>query len=191
MDYYKKLVGDRIYLSPQKGNEEEIEKCTQWLNDFNVTDYVDKSSRLITYQDEVAYFENKFKNGDNNRHFDIIDLETDKLVGVIGLDSINWINRCASLGIFIGEADYRNHGYGREAIKLILEYGFKYLNLHSINLSVLNVNKRAHKCYLKCGFKDSGIDRDRVFVNGKYYNLIRMDILSDEFVGDFIKNKNI
>ena len=191
MDYYKKLVGNRIYLSPQKGNEEEIEKCTQWLNDFNVTDYVDKSSRLITYQDEVEYFENNLKKSDVNKHFSIIDLKTDKIVGVVGLNGINWVNRYASLGIFIGEAEYRNQGYGTEAIKMLLDYGFNYLNLHSIHLSLLDVNERAHKCYLKCGFKDSGIDRDRVFVNGKYYNLIRMDILSDEFVGDFIKNKNI
>lgn len=100
-------------------------------------------------------------------------------------------DRSAVLGIFIGDKDYRSKGYGTEAIKMLLEYGFKYLNLHSIRLDVLDVNERAHKCYLKCGFKDTGCDRENIFINGKYYGKMHMDILEDEFDGDFIRNKNI
>ena len=77
------------------------------------------------------------------------------------------------------------------AIKLILEYGFKYLNLHSIRLDLLSANKRAHKCYLKCGFKDTGASREEIFLDGKYYDKLHMDILENEFDGGCIKNKNI
>ena len=38
MKYYKKLIGERIYLSPR--NTEEVEKFTKWLNDFETTDYI-------------------------------------------------------------------------------------------------------------------------------------------------------
>ena len=58
-------------------------------------------------------------------------------------------------------------------------------------LDVLDVNERAHKCYLKCGFKDTGKDRERVFLNGKYYDMLHMDILENEFAGDYIRNKNV
>ncbi|HJJ12661.1 MAG TPA: GNAT family N-acetyltransferase [Clostridiaceae bacterium] len=97
----------------------------------------------------------------------------------------------AVLGIFIGDEDFRNNGYGSEVIKLLLEYGFRYLNLHSIKLDLLSCNERAHKCYLKCGFKDAGRTRENVFVNGKYYDKLHMDILENEFEGDYIRNKNI
>ena len=73
----------------------------------------------------------------------------------------------------------------------MLEYGFKYLNLHSIKLTLLDVNERAHKCYLKYGFKDTGKSREAIFLNGKYYDKLHMDILENEFNGDYIKNKNI
>ena len=172
-------------LSPaalQQIEDEEIEKFTEWMNDFQVTDYTGRSGQITTLIGEKDWLENSAKNNEN-RNFDIIDLNNDKLVGTIGLEHFNWIERSAVLGIFIGDEDYRSNGYGTESIKLLLEYGFKYLNLHSIRLDLLAVNERAHKCYLKCGFKDTGKSREEIFLNGKYYDKLHMDILEYEFEG--------
>ena len=190
MKYYKKLVGERIYLAPKGASEEEIEKFTEWMNDFQVTDYTGRTSQITTYASEKEYLENAEKDT-NKITFNIVSLEDDKLVGTVGLQSINWIEKSAVLGIFIGDNDFRNNGYGTEAIRLVLEYGFRYINLHSIRLDLLSVNERAHKCYLKCGFKDTGASREQIFLNGKYYDKLHMDILENEFKGDYIKNKNI
>ena len=190
MQYFKKLVGDRIYLSPKDSSNEEIEKFTEWMNDFKVTDYTGRSGQVVTLSGEKEWLENSAKDKEN-RNFNIIELSSNKLVGTIGLEHFNWICRSAVLGIFIGDEDYRSKGYGREAINLLLEYGFKYLNLHSIRLDLLDINERAHKCYLKCGFKDTGKSREEIFLNGKYYDKLHMDILEYEFNGDYIRNKNI
>ena len=190
MQYFKKLVGDRIYLSPKGASDEDVQKFTEWMNDFEVTDYIGRSGNIMTMEGEKEYLEKSAKSSED-RSFDIIDLNSNKLVGTLGLERINWINRSAILGIFIGDEDFRNNGYGTEAIKLLLEYGFRYLNLHSIGLTLLSANERAHKCYLKCGFKDTGCDREKMFVNGKYYDRLRMDILENEFDGDYIRNKNV
>ena len=48
MMYFKKLVGDRIYLSPKGVSDEEIEKFTEWMNDFQVTDYTGRSGQITT-----------------------------------------------------------------------------------------------------------------------------------------------
>lgn len=85
----------------------------------------------------------------------------------------------------------RNKGYGTEAIQLILDYGFNYLNLNNIKLDVLSFNERAIACYKKCGFKEYGRRRKSEFINGKYYDRISMDILKEEFIQSYIKNKNI
>ena len=190
MQYFKKLVGDRIFLSPVDTSNEEIEKFTEWMNDFKVTDYIGRSGYITTVIGEKEWLENTAKNTES-RIFDIIELKDNKLIGVISLENFNWIERSAVLGIFIGDRDFRNNGYGAEAINLLLEYGFKYLNLHSIRLELLSINERAHKCYSKCGFKDTGCNREQVFLNGKYYDKLHMDILENEFKGDFIRNKNI
>ena len=190
MQFFKKLIGDRIYLSPKGTTDEELEKFTEWMNDFQVTDYTGRSGQITTIVSEKEWLENSAKNKEN-RSFNIIELKDNKLIGTIGLEHFNWIARSAVLGIFIGDKDFRNNGYGTEAIKLLLEYGFKYLNLHSIRLDLLSINERAHKCYLKCGFKDTGCSREQIFLNGKYYDKLHMDMLENEFKGDYIRNKNI
>ena len=188
MQFFKKLIGDRIYLSPRSSGEEVVEKFTEWLNDFRVTDYIGKSGALITIDAEKKYFENV----DNDPYvFFIIRKEDDKLIGTVGLHNMNLINRCATLGIFIGEESGRDKGVGTEAIKMILEYGFKYLNLNNIKLDVLGFNERAIACYKKCGFKEYGRRRESEFLYGKYYDRIEMDILNKEFEGDYIRNKNV
>ena len=190
MQYFKKLMGDRIYLSPKGVSEESIKKYTEWMNDFNVTDYIGRTDQIVTLTGEKEWLENCAKNTDN-REFDIVELNSNKLVGTISLEQFSWVNRSSVLGIFIGDKDFRDNGYGTEAINLLLEYGFKYLNLHSIKLDLLAINERAHKCYLKCGFKDTGRSRDAIFLNGKYYDKLHMDILESEFDGDYIRNKNV
>lgn len=190
MQYFKKLIGDRIYLSPKDISNEEIDKFTEWMNDFNVTDYTGRSGIITTLIQEKEWLEKTAKNNEII-NFDIIELSNNKLIGTICLDDFKWIERNAELGIFIGDKDYRDNGYGTEAINLLLEYGFKYLNLHSIRLALLSINERAHKCYLKCGFKDTGKNRDLIFLNGKYYDKLYMDILENEFSGDYIRNKNL
>ena len=183
--YFKKLIGERIYLSPR--NNEEIEKFTEWLNDFETTDYIGRSALIITLEGEKKYFE---ENMDKNYNFFIVTLDNDKLIGTVGLEKYDAINRTATLGIFIGDKEYRSQGYGTEAIKLILDYGFNYLNLNNIKLDLMSFNERALKCYQKCGFKEYGRRRKCKYINGQYYDLIEMDILAEEFKGSYIKNKN-
>lgn len=186
MKYFKKLLGDRIYLSPR--NSEDIEKFTEWLNDFDVTDYLGRSGAIVTLDGEKQYLENISNNG---VYFVIVTLDNNEMIGTVSLEKINNIDRRATLGIFIGNKEYWNDGYGTEAIRLILDYGFNYMNLHSIKLNLMSFNERALKCYKKCGFKEIGRLRESRFVNGKYYDSICMDILFSEFTESYIRNKNI
>lgn len=188
--YFKKILGDRIYLSPRGSSEEEAKKYTEWMNDFQISDCIGRTAQVTNLLCEQEYLVKTEKNP-NNYYFSIIELENDKIIGTISLENINWSERSGVLGIFIGDENYRNNKYGTEAIKLILEYGFKYINLHSIRLVLLSINERAHQCYLKCGFKDTGCSREEIYLNGKYYDKLHMDILNYEFSGDYIRNKHI
>ena len=186
MKYFKKLLGDRLYLSPR--NTEDVAIFTEWMNDFETTDYIGNSAMLITLKGETDFLE-----GDASpvASFVIVTLADNKMIGTVSIENISWTDRSGSLGIFIGDKEYRSQGYGTEAIRLILEYGFHYLNLHSIRLEVMEFNERAIKCYQKCGFKETGRRRKCKFIHGNYYDNIMMDILEDEFEGQYIRNKNV
>ena len=187
MKYFKKLVGERIYLSPM--NLEDSEEFTKWMNDFNVTDYTGRSSSLMTAEGEKAWLSSALNSSEPL--FSIIKLENNELIGNTGLMKIDNIRRTATLGIMIGEDENRSKGYGTEAIRLLLDYGFNYLNLNNIMLEVFSFNKIAIKAYKKAGFKEIGRRRKAYFLNGNYYDEVFMDILAEEFTESYIKNKNI
>lgn len=184
--YYKKLIGKNIYLAPK--TIEDAEKYAEWLNDFSTTDYLGKSGKIMTLENEKEYLT---KAMDDEATLDIVTLAEDKLIGTVGLESIDHLNRTGTLGIFIGDVEEREKGYGTEAINLILDYGFNYLNLNNIKLDVVEFNERAIACYKKCGFKECGRRRKSEFVDGKYYDRLSMDILKEEFTGRYILNRNI
>ncbi|MBR1883883.1 MAG: GNAT family N-acetyltransferase [Clostridia bacterium] len=186
MKYVKKLVGERIYLSP--ANPEDFETYSSWLNDFHTTDYIGRSSAILSLGEEKDYL---LKAKDYECFLSIIELESDKLLGNISLGNIEHISRTATLGIFIGDIESRNKGYGTEAIKLLLDYGFNYLNLNNIDLKVFSFNERAIRCYEKCGFKVYGKRTEAKFINGKYYDEIFMEVLAKDFKGSAITNKNV
>ena len=189
MKYFKKLEGEHIYLSPY--NVEDTPQFTKWLNDFGITDYIGKSGEMVTLEWEKEYLESHNNKPKEQYNFEIIQKEKSKPIGSCGLEKIDRIHRKAVLGIFIGDKEEHNKGYGTEIVNLLLDYGFNYLNLHSIKLDVLAFNKRAIKCYEKCGFKECGRQREAYYLNGKYYDIMSMDILKKEYEGNYIKNKNI
>ena len=191
MKYFKKLVGDKIYLSPR--NIEDAELYVKWMNDFDVTDFTGRTSQIMDIEGEKEYLSSASKKT-NTFSFAIVKQENDRLIGSAGLEKIDYINRVATLGIMIGEQENREKGYGTETINLLLDFGFNYLNLNNINLYVMEFNPRAIACYKKCGFKEMGRRRKTVFLNGKYYDKLYMDILKEEFDErgkTYIKNKNI
>ncbi|MGP4038292.1 GNAT family N-acetyltransferase [Gracilibacillus sp. D59] len=71
-------------------------------------------------------------------------------------------------------------GIGQEVTKLVLDFAFYKLSLHRVDLRVLEYNKRAIKCYEKCGFTKEGVEREAAFIEGKYETDVMMSILDRE-----------
>lgn len=178
---YKKLVSDNLYLAPV--NLDDVEKYTKWLNDLEISLYLTGASEVYTEKKELELLE-KIMESERDVVFAIFN-NNDELIGNCGLHLIDYKNQKATLGIFIGEKDYWNNGYGTESIKLLLSYGFYFLNLHNIELEVFSFNERAINCYKKIGFKEIGRRREAILIGGKYYDEVFMDILSNEIDNAF------
>jgi RimJ/RimL family protein N-acetyltransferase len=122
-----------------------------------------------------------FEPPENMQRYAIVLLDGDIMIGSISIHNIDHLNRNAFLGIFIGEEEYRCKGYGAESVKLILDYGFHTLNLNNIMLSVKEDNVEGIACYKKVGFREVGRRREWVFKDGRYIDVIYMDMLEREF----------
>lgn len=183
MKYFKKIIGDKCYLSPI--NLEDAEQYTEWLNDLEVSKNLVVFSQPIGLDKEKMILEDMIKRG--NQIFAIIDIKTDKLIGNCSLFTIEYKHRKAEFGIFIGDKSYWGKGFGTEATELILDYGFNILNLHNILLKVYNFNNKAIRCYEKAGFHYIGKRRESIIIGGRKYDEIYMDILSNEFKSIYVK----
>jgi RimJ/RimL family protein N-acetyltransferase len=137
--YFRKLVGKECYLSPI--DENDAEKFTEWLNDLEVTINLQIYNGIINVDHEHGFLNNLSK----EHNYSIIDIEKNELIGNCGFLDIDYLNQTAETGLLIGNKNYWNKGYGSEALTLLLDYGFKALNLNNIMLKVYTFNKRAIK----------------------------------------------
>ncbi len=108
-------------------------------------------------------------------------LENPSYIGNIFLRNINLSDRSAEFGILIGVKDLLGSGFGRDATRTMLSYGFDELNLHRIWLTTFSFNERAIKCFRKCGFKQEGLLRETLFAGGEYHDTMVMSILENEW----------
>lgn len=181
--YYKKLVGNKVYLSPI--DKDDYEKYTEWVNDMEVGIGMIFACKLIDEETEKNALERLSKSEFN---FAIIDNEKNQVIGNIGFPSIDYINHSGEVGIFIGDKNYWGNGYGTEALKLLLDFGFNILNLNSIHLRAYSYNSPALKCYQKVGFKEAGRLREAKIIGGNKYDYVYMDILANEFKSLYIES---
>jgi diamine N-acetyltransferase len=109
-----------------------------------------------------------------------IDNHEGQLVGFISLYDIDKLARTAWMGIFLGY-EFTDRGYGTDALLTLARYFFEEMEFDKMFLDVASHNKRAIRCYLKCGFK---------FVRTKYNQhdpRAKLDIFGDDGFADIRK----
>lgn len=131
-----------------------------------------------------AYVARQIARNDDSRASFIIALPDDsRAVGEVVINEIDRDNNSANIRIALFRSEDVNRGYGTEAMRLMVGYGFEHLGLHRISLSVYAFNPRAVRAYEKVGFVQEGVLRDDLYWEGAYYDSIIMSILSHEWAG--------
>lgn len=88
----------------------------------------------------------------HDAQFVILMREQGRPIGVCGLFGIDRSEGTAEVGILLGEKDTWGHGYGPEALRILLNHARADLGLHQITLCVHATNTRAIRAYEKVGF---------------------------------------
>ncbi len=175
MKYIKKLTGEKCYLSPISLDDAEL--YTKWLNDLEITQYLNLSVLSVSLQGEKEALQRLAK----EHNYAVVDNKTNNLIGNCGLHNWDKINQTAEIGIFIGDRDYLGKGYGTEAMTLLIRFAFDYLNIHTILLRVFSYNERAHACYCKVGFREIGVWKESLVQKGQRHDTIFMEITPEIF----------
>ncbi len=104
----------------------------------------------------------------------------------IGWMGINWLNpthRLAMLGAKIGEPQYWGGGYGTDALLLIVEYAFDWLDVRKVWLATSTMNARVIRQMEKVGFTLEGRQRQATLAEGVWHDWLAYGMLREEWPG--------
>lgn len=104
-------------------------------------------------------------------------------IGDCGLHNVNRRDGTAEVGIGIGDRAYWGRGYGREALALLVDYGFRMQNLRKLWLEVHGGNERAIRAYRAVGFVEEGRQREQVWSGGRYEDTVLMGLFRSDWPG--------
>lgn len=170
------LEGTNIYLRLMDGEDTDL--IIQWRN----TEYVRRNfiyQKPFTRQGHETWIREMIDTG-KAVQFIICVKDTGKPVGSVYLRDIDKNHHKAEYGIFIGEKEALGKGFGTQAARLMIRYGFEELNLHKLMLRVLAENLPARKSYEKAGFVEEAYLKDEVFLENRYKDVIYMAVIREE-----------
>jgi RimJ/RimL family protein N-acetyltransferase len=162
--------------------KDDLPRFVRWLNDPEVRENLLLFAPM-SLDEEEEWYSSMLKRPKEERPLAIeIELGGEWLpIGNIGLFKIEWHARSAEVGLFIGEKQYWNRGYGSEALRVMVGYAFDFLNLNKVYLHVYETNPRGIRAYQKVGFVEEGRLRQDVYKNGRYIDVLVMSILRSEW----------
>ncbi len=166
--------------------EEDLPLAVEYLNDPEIILNADDDPAMPTsLEKQKEWFAgyNKAKGVKDGVEF-AIETKDGRYIGCCGTNEIDFKNRVAKVGIFIGPRENLGKGYGSEAMRLLVDFLFKEMNMNKVTLNVFGYNKRAVKSYEKCGFRLEAVGREAMYRFGRYHDEYTMSLLRDEHIGD-------
>jgi len=177
------FTGQLVRLAAKVPDDNNV--ITRWFDDAEFARQLDSDAARpysIARLEKDDEEEKKHLQEGRNYGFMFHTLAEDKVIGFGGL-WVNWNHQNGWIGIGIGEPDYRSKGYGTDAMRLLVNYGFRELGLYRVQLMVFSYNKRAIRCYEKVGFKREVIQRAALYRDSQRYDQYLMGILRPEWEG--------
>lgn len=172
------LYGKKVVLRAVE--EEDIEMLRELTNSPDFEKMVIGWSFAISKKDQQIWFQNCKNDSSEIRY--TIETKEDGAVGMIGLKNIDWKNGVADGGgMRIAKKEIRTKGLATDAWMTLMRYAFEELRLNRVNGCALSHNKASLRVCEKVGFKVEGVQRQAVFKNGAYHDIVMMGCLRSDY----------
>ncbi len=170
------LIGEKVVLRPH--TRDDLPLVWKFRTDVEVElASGGDPPRPLMFQQIEGEFERQefiFKEG--------FAIEADgRYIGFCGIFGFHPTAHRCELGITIGDKEHWGRGYGRDAVRLLLDYAFRLRNVRRVWLTTHAANERALRCYRACGFLEEGRLRQHAWSDGGYVDVITMGILREEW----------
>jgi diamine N-acetyltransferase len=175
------IVGERVALGPL--HRDLLLLVERWNADFRTVDLGGDDPRPWTTESSSALLDSMLRGErDDWIGFAVYALPELRPIGWANIRDFTNAHGTAEFGIAIGDPADRGHGYGTEAVQLLVDYAFTVLGVHNIWLDTPAYNAAALRAYQKVGFREIGRRRGARVLAGKRYDVVLMDCVPDEFI---------
>ena len=160
---------------------EDAAVCRAWVSEPETARQIYGGGAMpFTMAEEEDFISKHAGHRDRENHF-AAETRDGQLIGVCSYSDVNWKDRSAVLGWFIGDPEQRDRGYGTDLIRTLLKICFDELNLHRVSLQAFQYNERAIRLYDRLGFVREGALRQVEFAMGRRWDAVCFSMLEDEY----------
>lgn len=169
------LKGPRIILRPLTPDDDIL--VNVWINDPEIRIYL--SVYLPQALDNTRAFREHVTQK-NSADIVLMIVVDGRPIGITSLH-VNYKDRHAASGAYIGVKEYQNQGYGSESKMLMLRYAFHTLDLCKVKSSVIAFNKRSYAYLTKCGYKKIGVEEKDIYIFGRHRDRILLVVWREDW----------
>ncbi len=167
------IIGKKIKLREKKLSD--VRKDYQWQVDPELAELDASPTLEISFSVYLLDYSSGIHHKDRHRFPLAIETLDGKHIGNCTCYDINVGKAEAQVGIMIGDKDFWGKGYGADAMSTLVDHIYKTSDFKRLYLKTLDWNKRAQKCFNKCGFTISGtLRRDG-------YSFLLMELKREEW----------
>ncbi len=148
---------------------EDLELLYEWENNISFWTISNTISPFSKYTLRL-YLEKSHKSiyetGQLRLMIDLIEEKT--TIGTIDIFDFDPFHKRAGLGILIADEAYRKKGYASMALKCLVDYCFKTLQLHQLYCNIIANNTESIDLFKKQGFVQAGVKKDWIKTSDGY-----------------------
>ena len=173
------LTGTNVRLRPLKRSD--ISKIAEGANDRTISKFIPSIPYPYSI-DNARKWVNRVQRSarkDTAYQFGIEPLGSDGIIGMMGLNNLNWTDRNAEIEAWLAKS-YRGRAFASEALGLILHLCFGELQMHRIYGVMVCLNERSIRLVEKHGFTREAIWRKACWMDGGWHDVYAYGMLEEE-----------
>lgn len=166
------MVGKQCYLRhPTQEDANGI--WHEWLSDEETTRYLGARALPNSLENQNNFYQS-IREVEGRIVLSIVDIKTDKHIGVCSLSGINWVHRHADVAFIIGDKEFRLGPYIVETMSLLLRVAFQKLNLRLVKSDYVITNEASDMIHQLFRFEKTGQIDDIFWDRDRYVSTVQM-----------------
>ena len=175
LDYFKWQIPDGSRVRLTLIQEDDLEFLHKWKSQVDISYVTSKAIQWISLEERQRRFREKIPSV-----FAIRRTIDSRFIGEISLYDLNPKNRSVGVGYFTG-ADYRQQGYTKEGLWLLLNYLFEVVELNKVMADTGAFNQASIALLESLGFRQDGCLRQHQLLDGGLYDQLLFSLLVGEW----------